>query len=290
MINTKDSFLREHQLSRWVVQILSGEQPSQSDSGSLLPLQAIGSDAGFRRYYRVQTPEGTLVAVDAPPATEDSETFVEIDRLWKQGGVRVPGIIEVDAATGFMLLEDFGNTHLLDHLSSETADHYYSCCFRTLLQIQQQPADALPVYDRAQQLLELELYPKWFLTELLGIDEAIPDLTPVFETLSNAFTQQPQGTAHRDFHSRNLMILPDDELGVIDFQGALQGPLLYDLVSLLRDCYVKWPEEQVEQWLFQFAKLQPQLASYDDQQLKIWFDFTGCSDISNAWEFSPGYG
>lgn len=247
----------------------------QDNDSSLLPLQAIGSDAGFRRYYRVQTPEGTLVAVDAPPATEDSETFIEIACRWLRADIRVPKIIEFDTTTGFMLLEDFGNTHLLDHLSPETADQFYTECFKTLLQIQLHPSDSLPVYDTALQYRELGLYPEWFLTGLLGINGKIPDLTPVFESLSEAFNQQPQGTVHRDFHSRNLMILPNAQLGVIDFQGALHGPLLYDLVSLLRDCYVSWPEEKVSAWLFQFAKLQPGFKDYDDHQLQIWFDFIG---------------
>ena len=275
MKNTKDSLLREQQLSRWVIRTLSEEKNLQDDDAGPLPLQAIGSDAGFRRYYRVQTPKGTLVAVDAPPATEDSETFIDIARRWRKACIRVPKVIEADAITGFMLLEDFGDVHLLDHLSPQTADQYYAKCFKTLLQIQQHPSDLLPGYDRAQQQRELELYPQWFLTGLLGINENIPDLVPVFDALSEAFGQQPQGTVHRDFHSRNLMILPEAELGVIDFQGALHGPLLYDLVSLLRDCYVSWPQEKVSAWLFQFVKLQPGLKDYDDQQLQIWFDLTG---------------
>lgn len=298
MINTKDSHLREHRLSRWVVRILSEEKIAQDNDGGLLPLQEIGSDAGFRRYYRVQTPDGTLVAVDAPPETEDLESFIKIGRLWRKAGIRVPDIIESDVVTGFMMLEDFGDIHLQDHLLPETADQYYTWCFKTLLQIQQQSPESLPVYDKALQYRELELYPQWFLTGLLGIEEQIPDLTPVFDSLSEAFSQQPQGSVHRDYHSRNLMLLPDGGLGVIDFQGALHGPLLYDLVSLLRDCYLSWAEDKVSDWLSQFVKMQPLLSDYDDEQLQGWFDFTGlqrhlkCLGIfSRLWlrDSKPGF-
>ena len=275
MINTEDGLLREQQLARWVLDILSDDSFRQDDDASLLPLQAIGSDAGFRRYYRVQTPEGTLVAVDAPPATEDSETFIDIARLWRESDIRVPEVIAADVTLGFMLQEDFGDIHLQNNLSSETADHYYGQCFKALLQIQQHPSDVLPGYDEALQLRELDLYPQWFLNGLLGISDDIPDLTSMFESLSNAFCEQPMGTVHRDFHSRNLMLLPDDELGIIDFQGALHGPLMYDLVSLLRDCYVSWPDEKVYYWLSQFTEQQPQLDQYDPRQLQTWFDLTG---------------
>ena len=228
-----------------------------------------GAIIGFR------LPRGTLVAVDAPPATEDSDTFIAIARLWRKDNLRVPEVIAVDIARGFMLLEDFGDIHLQDELSPETVDHFYQQCFQTLLQIQQFSPDSLPAYDKTLQFRELYLYPEWFLTGLLGLKEDIPDLISVFERLSEAFSEQPQGTVHRDFHSRNLMLLPDDEIGVIDFQGALHGPLLYDPVSLLRDCYVNWPEDKVYSWLSQFAEKQPQFEPYDVTQLQTWFDLTG---------------
>ena len=275
MTNTKDNLVREQQLARWVLDILSEDRTERGDNACALPLQAIGSDAGFRRYYRVQTPEGTLVAVDAPPELEDTESFITIAGIWCRDEIRVPNIVAADIARGFMLQEDFGDRHLLGQLSPETADTCYRQCFDMLRQIQQCPSDTLPDYDKAQQIKELKLYPEWFLSGLLGVNDNIPDLTGMFEILSIAFFQQPQGTVHRDFHSRNLMVLPDGELGVIDFQGALHGPLLYDLVSLLRDCYVSWPQEQVYSWLSQYVCQQPRLKKYDGQQLQTWFDLTG---------------
>ena len=151
VINTEHYLLREQELARWVLETLSKQSVSDDHSG-LLPLQAIGSDAGFRRYFRVQSPAGTLVAVDAPPVTEDTETFVAIAKRWRKNHIRVPDILAEDTVRGFMLQEDFGDRHLHDDLSPATVDHYYSQCFGTLLTIQQQPSDLLPVYDSALQL------------------------------------------------------------------------------------------------------------------------------------------
>ena len=285
---------RQEHLAQWVAATLPDDQ---IDRQGTIPLQAIGSDAGFRKYYRVQTLQETLVAVDAPPATEDTQAFVAIARRWRAGGIRVPQVFAVDYQHGFMLQEDLGDTPMQDVLDKASADQYYPKLLATLLSIQQQSPEQLPQYDDALMNVELSLYPEWFLQQLLGITP--PDgLAELFSLLTTAMHEQPQGTVHRDFHSRNLMLTPDGDIGVIDFQGALHGPLLYDVVSLLRDCYLSWPAAQVEHWFSGFMAKHPVLAGYDPVQLQTWFDLTGaqrhlkCLGIfARLWlrDGKPGY-
>ena len=285
---------RKEQLSQWVLSVISDRE----ETATAMPLQSIGGDAGFRHYYRVQSPEGTLVAVDAPVATEDSHTFVRIAQAWRQGGVLVPEVKAVDYDHGFMLQEDFGDTPLQTVLNQTTADDYYQQAFTTLETIQQQSPTGLPAYDEALLSFELSIYPEWFLEGLLGLDNEIPDLQPLFSHLVDEILKQPVGTVHRDYHSRNLMVTEQNTLGVIDFQGALHGSLLYDLASLLKDCYVRWSEKQINTWLQSFTEHHAQLKQYDFEQIRYWFDLTGlqrhlkCLGIfARLWlrDGKPGY-
>ena len=276
---------RKEALSLWVTSLMTENQSfSQSDQTTIdflsaTPLQLIGGDAGFRKYYRLQTPQQTMIAVDAPPATEDIRTFVNIARQWKQGGLRVPQIYAIDYDHGFMLQEDFGDTPLQTLLENGAADEYYPKLLDLLLDIQKQPSSELPLYDEKLIRFELSLYPQWFLSDLLELD--ITDATlnqqlqPLFEELTQTFLAQPQGTIHRDYHSRNLMLTPDNNIGIIDFQGALHGPLLYDVVSLLKDCYVVWPEEKIQPWLSEFLSRHPTLSAVDTATIIRWLDLTG---------------
>lgn len=282
---------REH-LARWVAAELSDAGIHEQNT-----MQAIGNDAGFRKYYRVTTPQQTLVAVDAPPATEDTHAFVAIARRWHAGGISVPQVFAVDYQQGFMLQEDLGDTPMQAVMNETTADEYYPRLLTTLLSIQQQSPQELPPYDTKLMSFELSLYPEWFLQQWLGITPP-EGLDELFALLISAMQEQPQGTVHRDFHSRNLMLTPDGDIAVIDFQGALHGPLLYDAVSLLRDCYLSWPPAQIELWLSGFIDQQPLLAGHDRVQLQTWFDLTGaqrhlkCLGIfTRLWlrDARPGY-
>ncbi len=304
---------RREQLAQWVVSVLSDGNDLSFDKdlsfgnegsgeGISMPLQAIGSDAGFRKYYRVQTPQRTLVAVDAPPAKEDTHTFVDIARHWRAGGVHVPEIFAVDFECGFMLQEDLGDTPMQALLHNTSADQYYRELLDTLLAVQKQASENLPPYDETLMRFELSLYPQWFLGELLGFEtddsEITGQLSELFSVLVSTMLEQPRGTVHRDYHSRNLMFTPDGIVGVIDFQGALHGPLLYDVASLLKDCYISWPQEKIDQWFSAFMTRHPILADYDLEQLTTWFDLTGlqrhlkCLGIfSRLWlrDGKPGY-
>ncbi|MDP0588557.1 MAG: phosphotransferase [Candidatus Endonucleobacter bathymodioli] len=265
---------RRNLLARWVAYELS----AFDDFQSITPLKAISSDASFRKYYRVQGPAGPLIAVDAHPDKEDNETFINIAHQWRQQGVRVPEVHAFDQDNGFMLMEDFGDIQLHDCLLDERVDNFYNQAMELSKQIQLLPATGLPVYDKHLLRFELSLYPQWFLKSFLGLtlndneDQALNDL---FDYLVESALEQPRVTIHRDFHSRNLMVCDDGKLGVLDFQGASHGPLLYDLVSLLKDCYHCWPTEKVEQWLQGFTQTLPQLASINMAQIQQWFDWIG---------------
>ena len=270
-MSAKTSEQRKQLLARWVTSTLS----ETIGPNIVTPLQSIGGDAGFRRYYRVQSSQGTHIAVDAPPETEDNEAFIHIARVWRQQGISVPEVRAIDFTQGFMLQEDFGDTLLQTVLTHENADVLYHKAFDTLRYIQQQPSEGLPEQDESLLHYELSLYPTWFLQQLMGLGDDIPRLAPLFSTLSNSVLEQPKGTVHRDFHSRNLMILPEERLGVIDFQGALYGSLLYDLASLLKDCYIDWPQSQVDHWMLSFTHQHKKLKHIDRAQLRFWFDMAG---------------
>ncbi len=283
-------------LAIWVRSVLAESGIVASEPVTREP---VSGDAGFRQYFRIKTSRGTMLAVDAPPSTEDSESFVAIARHWRKGKVRVPEIFAFDFENGFMLVEDFGDVQLRDKLTPQSAERLYSKALLTLNNIQLQSADGLPEYSKTLLEFELSLYPEWFITRFLGLNKSdAAQLDSMFECLVQSILEQPVGTVHRDYHSRNLMLCADGDLGVIDFQGALKGSLLYDPVSLLRDCYQDWPAEKVEHWFKQYAARHPVLSEYSAEKLKVWFDLTGlqrhlkCLGIfARLWlrDNKPGY-
>lgn len=218
-------------------------------------LSVVSGDASFRCYYRLTLDTGeSFVAVHAPPDKENNPAFIAVQQRMMAAELRVPGLLAWDLQQGFLLQEDFGDTLLRPALSDVTAaDRYYRQAFSSLLKMQAMPLEAggLPDYDRERLLEEMALFPHWFVEQLL--DYRLSDgewqmLARVFDALARRAMAQTQGFVHRDFHSRNIMLLEDGELGLIDFQDAVRGPVSYDLVSLLRDCYVQWPSAQVDVW------------------------------------------
>ena len=230
--------------------------PHGLDLDSLAPAS---SDASFRRYFRVQAGAGrpSLIVMDAPPPHEDSRPFVAVAARFAAAGLNVPAVLEQDLEQGFLLLSDLGNTTyltVLDPRDAAGANPLYGAASDALVRLQAASRpDGLPDYDRALLLRELELFPTWYIEKHHG--HAITaaeraDLDRVFETLLANNLGQPQVDVHRDYHSRNLMVAADPARnpGVLDFQDAVRGPITYDLVSLLRDAYIQWEEEQVLDW------------------------------------------
>jgi len=244
--------------------------------------QALGGDAGFRQYFRLASIP-PLLAVNAPPAQEDMGAFIRVAKFLRGNSVNVPAIAAYDESRGFMIIEDLGATLLSEKLSEETVDSLYVEALEDLLKIQQAPVDLniMPQYSRQLLRAEMELFPQWFVSELLGISPSEKDRTMLdkwFTLLENLALEQPQVTVHRDFHSRNLVIGSGSGLGVIDFQDAVVGPFTYDLVSLLRDCYVQWPQDKVRAWAYTY--LETVVASGIVKPIEVdkfyrWFDAMG---------------
>jgi len=237
-------------LTRWLATL---EQPQGLRLDSLRPASA---DASFRRYFRVDAADTSHIVMDAPPPQEDVRPFVRVAQLFGACGVTVPEVLAQDEQQGFLLLTDLGSTTYLHCLTADNAHRLYVDAIDALVQIQShsQPG-VLPEYDRALLLRELELFPEWYLTRHLGqtLANAQTDtLARVFEALLANNLAQAQVYVHRDYHSRNLMLLQSGNPGIIDFQDAVYGPITYDLVSLLRDAYIQWDEEMVLDWVVRY--------------------------------------
>jgi aminoglycoside/choline kinase family phosphotransferase len=267
---------REQALSLWVARQLDCAPES-------IRLTPIASDAGFRRYFRFQSPSKWL-AVDAPPQTEDTRQFVSLARYLSSCQVNTPKILAADENTGFLLVEDFGDELLHRQLTPANATTLYQQTFGALLSLQACPDEPalIPRYDRELLRRELHIFSEWFVGNLLGYSlnsDETAMLDALFSDLENNALEQPQTLVHRDFHSRNLLVRADNTLGVIDFQGALWGGCTYDLVSLLRDCYIRWPAEQVNAWALDYrhAAINAGLldANVKEQTYLHWFDGMG---------------
>lgn len=241
-------------------------------------------DAGTRGYYRVFTEAGTFIGVHAPPDTEKVKEFIQLAAKFKLVGVLVPEIIAVDEAHGYFLVTDFGDRELVKVLTLGNADRYYQAALETALVIHQ-TRDAMHVNRDflGGDLFwrELNGFVDDYLCELCGValsEDARGMLSDVFSKIIVCANEQPEVCCHRDYHARNLMVLPDDRLGVIDFQDAMRGPITYDLVSLLRDCYVAWDSADVSLWRSAYYYMACEARLLRDvsvQTFERWFDWIG---------------
>jgi hypothetical protein len=248
-------------------------------------LEPASSDASFRRYFRVVCEDGTFIVMDAPPQTEDVRPYLRVTALLEPLGIHVPHVYEADVAQGFVLLEDLGSTHYLAQLGAGgDPQRLYGDALQALAEIQlrgEAAAAQLPPYDRAPLARELALMPEWFLDRHLLLELTAAEREMIiasFEFLIAEGLSQPQVLVHRDYHSRNLMVVGERNPGVIDFQDALRGPIGYDLVSLLKDCYISWPRERVLEWVSGYrALLQSRggRAGGSPAQFLRWFDLIG---------------
>lgn len=215
------------------------------------PVTPASSDASFRRYFRVPAGNSSWIVMDAPPAQEDCTSFVAIAAWLAAQGLAAPRVESADREQGFLLLSDLGDTTYLQALNAQTADSLYGAAMAALIQMQAAPPPPLPAFDAALLQREMDLFADWYLAQhcqqpLLG------DRRRAWERCCTQLIEralaQPQGFVHRDYHSRNLMVRPGQPPGILDFQDAVRGPVSYDLVSLLRDCYIAWPLAQLAAW------------------------------------------
>ncbi len=217
------------------------------------PLERASNDASFRSYWRTRSAGRSWVVMDAPPDKEDIRPWLDVAARLSRAGIHVPDIQSADAERGFVLMEDLGDRLLLPELSESSADRLYGGAMETIVRMQlHADADGLPTYDEARLVAEMELMPEWLLKRHLGYTPECEEWDVVesaLRALETSARAQPQVFVHRDFHSRNLLLTGRDDPGVIDFQDAVLGPITYDLVSLLRDCYIAWPQARVEAWV-----------------------------------------
>lgn len=221
-------------------------------------VRSASSDASFRRYFRVDSPNSSYIVMDAPPDKEKVEPFIHVADIFGQSGVAVPKVLAKDIQRGFLLLSDLGVTTYLNELNEENANGLYLDAIDALIRIQSiSEPDILPDYDRAALLREMNLFPEWYIGKHLNYqmsDKQLTDLDKIFKLILANNLSQPQVYVHRDYHSRNLMRLgqKDNNPGILDFQDALFGPITYDLVSLLKDAYIEWDEEKVLDWVIRY--------------------------------------
>jgi len=268
----------------WARQVLGNDR---------LGLAPASADASARSYWRAQDGDRSWIVMDSPPAQEDPRPWLAIDRRLAAAGLHVPEVHAHDLQRGFLLIEDLGSGTYLDLLDDTSVDALYGAALQALLRMQTAvEARDLPAYDRAFLTTELELMPEWFLRRHLGCTPSCEE----WDILENAFTillqaalEQPRCFVHRDYHSRNLLAVdagadpaadaPWQNPGIIDFQGAMHGPITYDLVSLLRDCYIAWDERRVEAWAEGYRRRlleTPRGAGIPDQARFLrWFDLMG---------------
>ena len=272
-------------LERWVEETVPNHFPHWAEEGyTLAPASA---DASFRRYFRLQSKghAESLIVMDAPPDKEDSAPFVAIAETLRGCGVQAPQLHRVDLEQGLMLLSDLGATPYLDRLDHEQVETLYGDAMGALLQFQQQwPVEKhpLPAYDHPLLMREMALFPEWYLQihrEVVLDEDTQETLAAQFERLASEALQQPQVAVHRDYHSRNLMVTEIGNPGVIDFQDAVWGPVTYDLVSLLRDCYIDWPQQDIDRWVAAFYQQLQQRNMLAEEitlpQFQRWFDWMG---------------
>ena len=260
VLDASDSRLAN--LTQWVIEDLGFA------GASIAPASA---DASFRRYFRVTQGADSYIVMDAPPEKEDSGPFLQVARLLGSLDLNVPMILARDMRRGFLLLSDLGSCQYLDALRG----------LRTMQTADAGLSQALPRYDRALLLREMELLPEWFLIRHLGLTIEAREramLDGLFESLVEAVVSQPACFVHRDYHSRNLLVTPENNPGILDFQDAVWGPVTYDLASLLKDCYIAWPPARVKQWVLEYRESLLEAGfklDADAATFMRWFDLTG---------------
>jgi len=240
-------------------------------------------DASFRRYFRIEHDGESLIVMDAPPEKEDCVPFINIANALLKTGLNVPRILQQNLEQGFLLLSDLGSVQYLEQLNSESAEWLYGDAFDALLLMHRDSENhtQLPPYNHALLMKEMALMREWYLGKNLSVTLTAQQhtlLDDAFELLAQSALAQPQVLVHRDYHSRNLMVVEKDNPGVLDFQDAVMGAITYDLVSLLKDCYIEWPREQVLDWVCNYHQrlLKNKIINgVSEAQFIKWFDLMG---------------
>lgn len=233
-------------------------------------LSPLNNDASFRQYWRIKTPNESFVLMDAPPEKEPIDSFIKTTEKLTAVGVNVPHLFYENQDIGALVLSDFGDQLYLNALNINNARKLYKQAIDALLKIQSiEELDDLPAFDAPHIRMELGIFDEWFLQKHLGINDTTHKAN--YDYLIDTIQVQPQIAIHRDYHSRNLMLTSEGRPGVLDHQDMMKGPLSYDLVSLLRDCYISWGPDLVNELIVYYLSK----SGYDLDTFNTWFDITG---------------
>ncbi len=247
-----------------------------------IALVPISGDASFRRYYRFKLNDRSYIVMDAAPEHEDCAAFIDISARLAAVDINVPQILAQDLARGFLLLTDLGDALYLDSLNQRTADDLYADALDALFTMQTRcEVGSLPNYDESLLRREMSLFSDWLLEKHLALklpDGLVDEISTIADLLVESALEQPRVFVHRDYHCRNLLQTSANNPGVLDYQDAVLGPITYDLVSLFKDCYIKWPRLRVNQWAGQYCRRLREQADWgalEESQFMRWFDLMG---------------
>ncbi|MGN6518720.1 MAG: aminoglycoside phosphotransferase family protein [Dokdonella sp.] len=268
-------------------------------------IETASADASMRSYWRVSSPDAsTRILMDAPHDAAELDAWLDIGARLRAAGLHAPEVLAVDREQGFVLMEDLGTRTYLPELDEHSADRLYGDAFDALLRMQTRVhTNGLPAFDRGRLVTEMELLPEWFLGRHLGYVPTCEEwdvIEAAFTFLAHAALEQPRAFMHRDYHSRNLLVCEVAQQGangpsasaavagafpgipspgIVDFQGAVAGPITYDLASLLRDCYIEWPQERIGGWVAAYRERLRHAhligVEVDGARFRRWFDLAG---------------
>ena len=247
---------------------------------SNIEIEKASSDASFRSYYRIQSDNGTKIIMDAPPEKEPLTSFLDITKRLSKANINVPEIFELDEDLGFILMSDLGKTKYLDKLNDETVYCLYTDALDAIHKMQTEVSVSnLKNFDSKELITEMDLFKDWFLKKHLNHNfdnEGLNNIQECFNSITKIILEIPTAFVHRDFHSRNLMVTNSNNPGVLDYQDPLIGPITYDAVSLLKDCYVNWDKKLIAEMLSTYyKKIKADYNNIEFDEFNFWFDVVG---------------
>jgi len=240
-------------------------------------INVASADASFRKYYRLTKNDESVIVMDTSLELESLSPFLDVTSRLLDANVKAPNILEKNQEDGYLILEDFGNTLLLSIINQENFQEFYSEAIDEIIKMQNANTSALPLYNKKFLHFEMDLMSEWYLQKKLSLELTQKQKELIASSLvaiSEVVLSQPQDVfVHRDFHSRNIMLTNKQEIGVIDYQDAMNGAITYDLVSLLKDCYIEFKRKEIEKLALTFRDKKG--LQTEDKEFIKWFDFMG---------------
>ena len=240
-------------------------------------LTVASADASFRKYYRLTKENKSVILMDSSLELDSLTPFLDVTKRLLNEGVKAPHILAKEVSLGYLILEDFGDTQLLDVLNTQNFEALYLKAIDTIITMQKTDTTGLPLYDKQFLHTEMDLMQAWYLEKNLKLSLSQNQKTLIANTLDSISTvvlaQEQNLFVHRDFHSRNIMLTNKQEIGVIDYQDAMSGAITYDLVSLLKDCYIVFDRKEIEKLALAFRDKKK--LDIDDALFLKYFDFMG---------------